>query len=99
MRSAQRALLSLVDKIFADGILSPSERNELHTLYETGGLSVREVREVFSTFIAKTWGEVMADGFVTPEERQKLLTIVVELRLPPEMVPPEVAREIVRLAA
>ena len=99
MRSAQRALLSLVDKIFADGILSPSERTELHALYTSGGLSVREVRAVFSAFVTKTWGEVIEDGFVTPEERQKLLTIVVELRLPPEMVPPEVARELVRHAA
>jgi hypothetical protein len=99
MRSAQRALLSLVEKIFADGILSPSERKELHSLYGASGLSVREVREVFSAFVAKTWGQVMEDSFVTAEERQKLLTIIVELRLPPEMVPPEVAREIVRLAA
>ncbi len=99
MRSAQRCLLALIEKIFEDGILSPSERDDLYSLYREGGLSVREVREVFASFIAKTWGDVIEDGFVTAAERHKLLTIVVELRLPPEMVPPQVAREIVRLAA
>jgi len=99
MRPAQSALFALVDKIFADGVLTPEERSELRSFYGTGGLSVHEVREVFSAFVKKTWGEAVEDSFVTPDERQKLLTIIVELRLPPEMVPSEVAREIVRLAA
>jgi hypothetical protein len=91
MRPPQLALLSLIDRIFADGVVTPSERSELVSLYREGGLTVSEVREVFTEFLHETWGEVIADGVLTDAERQKLFTIVHELHVPRDCVPNEVA--------
>jgi hypothetical protein len=91
MRPAQEALLSLLERIFADGIVTPRERSELVSLYRDGMLTVSEVKEVFSTFVSATWAETIADGVLTTEERAKLATIVRELRLPRECVPDRVA--------
>ena len=88
MRPAQEELLSLVDRIFADGVVAASERSELVSLYRDAGLSVPEVKEVFTAFLQKTWGESIADGVLTDEERRKLATIVRELRVPTDCVPP-----------
>lgn len=87
MRLPQLALLSLVERIFADGVVTPSERSELVLLYREGGLTVSEVREVFTAFLTQTWGEVMADGVLTDDERKKLSTIVRELHIPSDCVP------------
>ncbi|HSO36497.1 MAG TPA: hypothetical protein VLT33_28420 [Labilithrix sp.] len=87
MRPAQEELLSLVDRIFADGVVAASERSELVSLYRDAGLSVPEVKEVFTAFLQKIWGESIADGVLTHEERRKLATIVRELRMPADAVP------------
>ena len=97
MRPAQQDLLSLVDRIFADGVVTAAERSELVSLYRDAGLSVPEVKEVFSAFLKKTWGEAIADGVLTDEERGKLATVVRELRMPADAVPPIVGA-IVRAA-
>jgi hypothetical protein len=91
MRPAQQALLSLVDRIFADGIVTPSEKSELVSLYREGGLTVAEVREVFTSFIETTWGASIADGVLTESERHKLALIVRELHVPRDCVPNAVA--------
>lgn len=91
MRPAQEALLSLVERIFADGVVTPAERSELVSLYRDGMLTVSEVKAVFSTFLAETWADTISDGVLTAEERDKLATIVRELRLPRECVPDHVA--------
>jgi hypothetical protein len=87
MRLAQEELLALVDRIFADGIVNASERSELVSLYRDAGLTVPEVREVFTSFLQKTWGEAIADGVFTDDERRKLATIVRELRVPADCMP------------
>ena len=91
MRPVQKALLSLVERIFADGVVTSAERSELVSLYREGGLTVPEVREVFTTFVAQTWGEAIADGVLTDGERQKLAVIVRELHVPRDCVPNAVA--------
>ncbi len=98
MRPAQEDLLSLVDRIFADGVVNASERSELVSLYRGAGLTVPEVREVFAAFLKKTWGDVIADGVLTTVEVAKLVTIVRELHVPYDCVPSAV-RIIVRAAA
>ena len=97
MRPAQEALLTLVDRIFADGIVTQTERSELVSLYRSAGLSVAEVKEVFSAFVAKTWGEALSDGVFSDDERVKLVTIARELKLPPSCMP-EVVAQIVAAA-
>jgi len=54
-------------------------------------LTVVEVKQVFRSFMAMTWGEVIRDGVLTVDERQKLATIAQELRLPLDCVPADVA--------
>jgi hypothetical protein len=87
MRPAQVELLSLVGRIFADGIVEASEKSELVSLYRDAGLTVPEVREVFTAFLQQTWGEAIADGVFTDDERRKLVTIIRELGIPSECVP------------
>ena len=87
MRPAQEELLSLVERIFEDGVVTASERSELVSLYRDAGLTVPEVKAVFAAFLAKTWGDTIADGVLTNEERTKLATIVRELRIPTETLP------------
>ena len=91
MRQVQEALLSLVDRIFADGVVTPAERSELVSLYRAGGLTVSEVREVFTAFMRQTWGEASADDVLTNDERRKLQAIVRELHVPRDCVPDSVA--------
>ena len=90
MRPAQEGLLALVERIFEDGVVTASERSELVSLYRGAGLTVPDVKEVFAAFLHKTWGATIADGVITREERTKLATIVRELRMPKESIPPEV---------
>lgn len=92
MRPAQDALLALVDRIFADGVVTPAERGELGALYRGAGLTVAEVREVFTFFVAKTWGEALSDGVFSDDERDKLVTIARELKLPRDCMPDVVAQ-------
>ena len=92
MRPAQEALLTLVDQIFADGVVTPAEKSELVTLYRGAGLTVAEVREVFTTFVAKTWGEAISDGVFSYDERAKLVTIARELKLSRDCMPAIVAQ-------
>ena len=87
MRTAQEGLLALVERIFADGVVTASERSELVSLYRDAGLTVPDVKEVFAAFLKKTWGDTIADGVITNDERTKLATIVRELRMPKEAVP------------
>jgi hypothetical protein len=97
MRPAQDALLALVDRIFADGVVTPAERSELGALYRGAGLTVAEVREVFTAFVTKTWGEALSDGVFSDDERDKLVTIARELKLPRDCMP-EIVAQIVAAA-
>jgi tellurite resistance protein len=86
-QSVRDQLAELVHRIFADGVVEQAERDELHRLYREGGLTVKEVREVFAAFVASTWGEAIADGKISDEEKRKLTTIIHELRLPVDVIP------------
>jgi tellurite resistance protein len=92
MRPAQEGLLTLVDRIFADGVVTHAERSELASLYRGAGLTVAEVREVFTAFVAKTWGEAISDGVFSDDERAKLVTIAREFELPSDCMPAIVAQ-------
>ena len=97
MRPAQDALLTLIDRIFADGVVTPAERSELGSLYRAAGLTVAEVREVFTAFVAKTWGDALSDGVFSDDERDKLVLIARELKLPKDCMP-EIVAQIVAAA-
>ena len=92
MRPAQEALLTLIDRIFADGVVTRAERSELVSLYRVAGLTVAEVREVFTAFVAKTWGDAISDGVFSDDERAKLVLISRELKLPQDCMPAIVAQ-------
>lgn len=90
MRVAQQDLLRLVRKVFEDGVVTAHERLELRNLYRQSGLTVREVKEVFTAFVKQTWGEALADDVFTDAECDKLVAIVRELRLTDDCIPPVV---------
>jgi len=87
MSEASRALRALLERIFEDGVVEPSERTDLQAFYRRGGLTVGEARATFAAFVDDTWGEVVSDGVITDEELQKLEAIVRELRLPADAIP------------
>ena len=79
-------------RVFADGVLEPSEREELKAIYARGTMMVPVVKRIFTEFVTATYAEVMADGVVTSDERAKLRAIVLGLKLPDACVPDEVKR-------
>ncbi len=91
---SQRDLAALIERIFADGSVDDSERQELREFWAQRQLSVKLVREVVEAFARKTWGEVMADGVVTPDERRRLWAVVDALHLPEASMPAEMWRVI-----
>jgi hypothetical protein len=92
MESATERLRELIERVFADGVLEPGERQELTEMWKKGRLTVSQVRDVMTAYVRDTYADVMADGVVTDAERQKLTAIVAGLRLPPECVPDEMRR-------
>ena len=79
-------------RVFSDGVLDASEREELRAIYARGTMMVPVVKRVFAEFVTATYAEVMADGVVTSHERAKLRAIVEGLKLPDACVPDEVKR-------
>jgi hypothetical protein len=80
MRHAQRALLILVERLFAEeDTITEEEREELECLQ----LGPGEVREVFRTFLRATF----AGDEIAPADRRRLLAIAYRLHLPEELVP------------
>ncbi len=92
MNRSQSELLVLLERIFADDYIEPSERVELRTFAAQHQLAPAQVIEVVMAFVAATWGEVIADGVVTEAERRRLAALVDGLHLPDESLPPEVRR-------
>jgi hypothetical protein len=72
-------LRTLLDRIFADGIVEPAEREEL-TAYRDA-LSGEQTIAVFRSFVDAKWGEAVADGVITSTERALLSRIIHELAL------------------
>lgn len=85
--AAQQDLAALIDRIFADGVVQPAEREELRRFWAQRGMTVSQVREVVERFVAQTWGEVMADGVVTGDETERLRAVVDGLHLPESVMP------------
>jgi uncharacterized membrane protein YebE (DUF533 family) len=87
LNETQRDLAALIERIFADGVIDPAERQTLQDFWRQRGLTVPQVRQVVDAFVARVWGEVIADGVVTAEERGRLNAVVQGLRLPEEALP------------
>ena len=89
---AEARLRAMLQRVFADGVLEPHEKDELRQLYTQGGLTAPRVRVIFGELLRTTYARVMEDGVVTDDEKRELRSIVDGLKLPPEMVPDEVRR-------
>ena len=85
--AAQHDLAQLIDRVFADGVVQPAEREELRRFWAQRGMTVGQVREVVEQFLTKTWGEVIADGVVTENEAERLRAVVDGLHLPDSVMP------------
>lgn len=72
-------LRKLLDRIFADEIVEPHEREELSAY--RASLPADATLRVFRKFIQDKWGEVMADDVITPHERALLSRIINELSI------------------
>ena len=90
MDKNQEDLGALLVRIFEDGVVDSSEREELRQFWIKRGMTVPQVRAVVDQFLARIWGEVMEDGVITPEERGRLKAAVEGLNLPLEVLPGEV---------
>jgi tellurite resistance protein len=92
LSKSQQDLAALMDRVFADGKVEPSEGEELRSFWATRGLTVSQVRAVVDAFVARVWGEVVADGVITDEEQAKLRAVVSGLRLPDGALPDPVRK-------
>ena len=90
MDKNQEDLGALLTRIFEDGIIDPSEREELRQFWIKRGMPVSQVRQVVELFLAQIWDSIIDDGVVTPEERQRLQTVIKGLNLPDSVLPVEV---------
>ncbi len=90
MDKNQEDLGALLTRIFEDGIVDPSEREELRLFWIKRGMTVSQVRQVVDQFLAHEWEGIMKDGVVTPEERIRLKTVVEGLNLPEAALSAEV---------
>lgn len=78
-------LQKLLQDIFDDGIVEPSERAQLASF--TKSMSKDETLGVFQAFLTSKWGEVIADDVITSQERRLLGHIMTELDLELEHLP------------
>ena|SRR3989339_1152375 len=83
----QKELLKLIEKIFDDGKLDPSEKAELKYFWTHRAMTATQVLEVVEKFVSNTWQETIEDGLITDEEHEKLRTIVDGLHLPADIWP------------
>ncbi len=91
----EERLRECLARVFADGVLDESERDELKAIYARGTMMVPVVKRIFTEFVTATYADVMADGVVTDDERAKLRAIVQGLKLPDACVPDEVRKALV----
>ncbi|HLK90624.1 MAG TPA: hypothetical protein VKZ18_12055 [Polyangia bacterium] len=86
---AKAKLAEVVRRVMADGKIDASEREEMQGLYRQALLTVIDVKEVLSGYLAEVRAEVLADGVVTDEERARCRDVLAALKLPRELVPPD----------
>lgn len=91
-RTAARAqFAALLPQVMADGRVDENERLRLKRFFDRRILTVRDVKEVLSQYLRSLQDEVLADGIVTEEEQQRCRAIVRELRIPRDLLTPELA--------
>jgi uncharacterized tellurite resistance protein B-like protein len=84
---AKAKLAEVVRRVMADGKIDPSEREEMQSIYRQAFLTVIDVKEVLTGYLGEVRDEVLADGKVTDAERARCRAVLVELKLPREIVP------------
>jgi tellurite resistance protein len=84
---AKAKLAQLVQRVMADGKIEPSEREELQSVYRQALLTVSDIKDVLTQYLAGVRAEVLADGIVTAEERERCRAVVAALKIPPPLVP------------
>src|SRR5262249_34937247 len=86
---AKTKLAELVQRVMADGKIDASEREELQSVYRQALLTVSDIKEVLTQYLAGVRPEELADGIVTQEERERCRAVVTALKIPPPLVPPD----------
>src|SRR5262245_25960883 len=86
---AKAKLAEVVRRVMADGKIDTSEREEMQSIYRQALLTVIDVKEVLTGYLGEVRDEVLADGKVTDEERERCRAVLVALKLPRELVPPD----------
>jgi uncharacterized tellurite resistance protein B-like protein len=82
---AKVKLAEVVKRVMADGKIDASEREEMKSVYSL--LTVTDIKEVLTGYLAGVRDEVLADGQVSEEERARCRDALAELKLPRELVP------------
>ncbi len=80
-------LQTLLEAIFADGVVEVKERQALAAFRSEGKLDADQIEKGFRRFVENKWGEAAADGVVTAQEELLLKTIVDELGVPEDKLP------------
>jgi uncharacterized membrane protein YebE (DUF533 family) len=96
MAAIDKGFRGLLARIFADGVIDPSERAELDAKLKSGALPHDVARATMLDFLKTSFAHVTADGVVTGREQERLKAIVQELALPDDCVPREVKEAIER---
>jgi len=84
---AKTKLAELVQRVMADGKIDAAEREEMQSVYRQALLTVSDIKEVLTRYLAGVRDEVLADGIVTEEERARCRAVVAALKIPPPLVP------------
>lgn len=96
MAAIDKGFKGLLARIFADGVMDPSERAELDAKLKSGAISHEAARATMLEFLKTSFAHVAADGVVTGREQERLKAIVQELALPDDCIPDEVKEAIER---
>lgn len=87
---AKQRLAALIERVMADGVIDPMEREELQAVYREAVLTVTDVKEVLARYLRSVQEEVLADGKVTEEERRRCRAIVAQLKIPAPLLSPQI---------
>jgi uncharacterized tellurite resistance protein B-like protein len=84
---AKEQLATLIQRVMADNVIEPHEREELQAVYRQALLTVSDVRDVLGRYVRAVLDDVLADGKVTDDERKRCRAVVSELKIPPALLP------------
>jgi hypothetical protein len=91
-QSVRERLAAFLPRALTDGVLDETEKRELRGMLTSGVLTRGDVQEIFGDFLRGVHNDILQDGAVSAEERERLRSIVRELRIPHDFLPPEMAR-------